>query len=94
LQLVTRVLIAKLAAVHFQEMARRRERSANARQIGADRQGTVRQEEFGNEMTLCRALAGEVKFALQVLLSDLQIAQSHADVFVPQQLHEGGKTDP
>jgi hypothetical protein len=35
-----------------------------------------------------------VKFALQVLLSDLQIAQSHADVFVPQQLHEGGKTDP
>ena len=44
-------------------------------------------------MTVRGVLAGDVKLTLQVLLSDLQIAQSHANVFVPQQLHEGGETD-
>jgi hypothetical protein len=34
-----------------------------------------------------------VELALQILLGDLEIAQGHADVFVPQELHESGKTD-
>ena len=42
---------------------------------------------------LGRVLAGQVKLALEVLLSDLQIAQGHADVVVSQQLHEGGQAD-
>jgi hypothetical protein len=42
---------------------------------------------------MCPVLAGDVKFSLQVLLSDLQIPQGHADVFVSEQLHKGGKTD-
>jgi hypothetical protein len=34
-----------------------------------------------------------VKFALEVLLEDLDIAQGHADVFVPEQLHQSRRTD-
>jgi len=34
-----------------------------------------------------------VEFALQVRLDDLDIAQGHADVFVPEQLREGRKAD-
>jgi hypothetical protein len=42
---------------------------------------------------LCRLLAGQVKFALEVLLEDLDIAQGRADVFVPEQLHQSRQTD-
>lgn len=38
-------------------------------------------------------LAGHVKFTLQIRLGHLDVTQSHADVFVPQQLHESGETD-
>jgi hypothetical protein len=38
-------------------------------------------------------LAGEVKLALQVLLSDFEIEQGHVDIFVSQQLHEGRQAD-
>lgn len=34
-----------------------------------------------------------VKLALQVLLSDFEIEQSHVDIFVSQQLHEGRQAD-
>ena len=33
------------------------------------------------------------ELALEVGLGDLHITQSHADVMVPQQLHQGGKRD-
>jgi len=35
-----------------------------------------------------------MELALQILLGDLEIAHSHGDVIVTQQLHEGWKTDP
>ena len=38
-------------------------------------------------------LASTVELALQIWLGDLEITQGHADVFVPQSLHESGKTD-
>ena len=38
-------------------------------------------------------LACAMKLALQILLGDLEVAQGHADVFVPQQLHESWEAD-
>ena len=42
---------------------------------------------------LGRVVAGQMELALQVLLSDFEIAQGHADIFVTEQLHEGGQAD-
>ena len=44
-------------------------------------------------MGLSRILAGSVELALEVQLRDLDIPQCHADIFVPQQLHQSRKTD-
>ena len=41
-----------------------------------------------------RVLTGAVKFTLQVELDDSYIAQGHADIFVPQHLHECRQADP
>jgi len=38
-------------------------------------------------------LAGEVELALKIGLGHLHIPQGHADVVVPQQLHQSRKTD-
>jgi len=40
-----------------------------------------------------RVLACAMELALQILLGDLEVAQGHADVFVPQQLHESREAD-
>ena len=48
---------------------------------------------LGNVVEMDGILASKVKFLLQVLLSDLYIAQGHADIFVPQQLHESRQAD-
>src|ERR1041385_7192571 len=91
LQLLTGFLIGKLAAIHFQKMACCRECTPYARKIGSGGKGTVRQRKFRNEVTLRCILAGDVKLSLQVLLSDLQIAQSHA-VNLPPRLRQTLKT--
>jgi hypothetical protein len=44
-------------------------------------------------MRLSRTLAGGVELSLRILLGDLHIPQSHADVFVAQQLHQSGEAD-
>jgi hypothetical protein len=44
-------------------------------------------------MRSSRLLAGLAEFALHVLLRDLHIPQSHANIFVAEQLHQGRKTD-
>ena len=44
-------------------------------------------------MTLGCVLARKVELTLQVLLSDLNITQGHADIFVAQHLLQAGKTD-
>jgi len=38
-------------------------------------------------------VAGELKITLQVLLSDLEIAQGHADISVTEQFHQGRQAD-
>ena len=70
-----------------------REGAADAWKIRRGIGGTVRQWEFGNGVALDGVLAGEVKLALQVLLSDFEIEQGHVDIFVSQQLHEGRQAD-
>jgi hypothetical protein len=50
------------------------------------------ERKFG-KVTLGGLFASAMKLALQVQLGNLDIPQSHADVFVPQQLHQGGQTD-
>ena len=41
-------------------------------------------------MRLGGMLAGGMELALQILLRDLHVAHGHADILVPQQLHESG----
>jgi hypothetical protein len=60
---------------------------------GAVRGGTLGRKQFRDEVALRGVLQGAVKLALKILLSDLDIAQSHADVFVSEQLHQCGKAD-
>src|ERR1035437_5819399 len=50
--------------------------------------------EHGHLMWLCCVVAGLAIFALQVLLGDLHISQSHLDIFVSEQLHQCWKADP
>jgi hypothetical protein len=50
--------------------------------------------ELGNEVEYDGVLAGAVKLTLQVELDDFYIAHGHADVFVPQHLHERRQADP
>src|SRR5260370_30835993 len=49
--------------------------------------------ECGQTMQMSKILTGLMEFALQVLLRDLHIQQAHGDVLVPEQLHEGRKTN-
>src|ERR1700675_961945 len=57
------------------------------------RRGGLREKQFRNGMERSGSLSSAVKFTLQVLLRDVEIEQSHVDIFVFQQLHEGGQTD-
>ena len=66
---------------------------ANGGEVNALRRGGLRQRQFGNGMERSGFLSSAVKFALQVLLRNVEIEQGHVDIFVPQQLHEGGQTD-
>ena len=85
LQCTTAFLIAQLTAIHFQKMT-------CCLQCLKDSGGTGARDVFGERkrgqpMRVRSILAGLVEFALQVQLSDLQIPQGHADVFVAKQLH-------
>src|SRR6516165_10582943 len=66
---------------------------ANGGEVNALRRGGVRQRQFRDGMERSSFLSSAVKFALQVLLRDVEIPQGHVDIFVPQQLHEGGQTN-
>jgi hypothetical protein len=35
-----------------------------------------------------------MEFALQILLGDFHLPQGHADILVPEQLHESGEANP
>jgi hypothetical protein len=92
-QLAADALISKLTAEHFQQVPYCCEGAADTGEIGDREQGDVGQCEFRHEVPLRGVLASEVKFALQVLLSDFEIEQGHVDIFVSQELHEGRKAD-
>src|SRR5580692_8389963 len=53
-----------------------------------------RERKCGQTMRMGGILAGLMEFALQILLSDLHISQSHANVFVAEQLHQGREANP
>ena len=52
------------------------------------------ERKHGQTMRMDGILAGLMEFALQILLSDLHISQSHANVFVAEQLHQGREANP
>ena len=85
------VLIGELPTVHLEKMASGRQRLANSGEVGGG--GTVGCGEYWSMVRLRRTLTSGMELALQVLLSDLHVAQSHADVFVAEQLLESRKTD-
>lgn len=85
-------LIAELTAVRFQKMTGCLQCLADA---GEASTGDVFGEcECGHPMEIGCMPTGLMEFALQVLLGDEHISQGHADVFVPEQLHESWKTNP
>ena len=79
--------------MYFQEMACCTQRLPDTIKTGAVGGGAVSRKQLRDEVTLRGVLQGEVKLALEVLLSDLDIAQSHGDSFVSEQLHQCGKAD-
>ena len=83
--------IGESASVHFKEVPGGRDCLANARRIGAG--GAVGNGQNGSLMRPSRVLASRVEFALQIVLGDLHVAHGHANIFVPQQLHQSGKAD-
>src|SRR5882762_9155044 len=64
------------------------DRVANGEQVRAKRSGGQGQWKFGNRVTQGRVVAGAMKLPLQVLLRDLNVTHSHADVIVTQHLHK------
>ena len=92
-EFATSLVIFRLETKHLEKMTGGGDGVANGGQIGAQRGCGWGERKLGYEVQLRRVQAGAVKFALQVLLSDLYITQGHADVFVSQQLHESGQAD-
>ncbi len=82
--------IDDLTPVDLQEMAGGSQSLVDSRRI---RGGGRRNCHHGKMVWLGRMLASEVELALEVHLGQLHIPQGHANVVVPQQLHQGRKTD-
>jgi len=75
-------------------MSGSRDSLANRSEIDLLRSCGGWQRELGNGVEYKRVLTGAVKFTLQVELDDFYIAHGHADVFVPEHLHERRQADP
>ena len=91
LELAAGFLIARLSAEHIEEMTGSNNGLADSGNVGPNDVGGERYG--GNLVGLGGVVAGEMELALEIGLGHLDISHSHADVAVPQQLHEGGKTD-
>ena len=91
MELAADFFIGETAPVHLQEVASSRQGLLDSGEVGAS--GAGGDGKVGQVVRVCGILPGQVKFALRVLLGDLEIAQSHADVFVPEQLHDGRQAD-
>src|ERR1700719_2534814 len=77
---MTSVVIFQLKAKHLQKVTRGGDSIANGGRVGAKRGCSLREGELGNVEKMSGILASKAKFPLQVLLSDLYIAQGHANV--------------
>jgi len=66
---------------------------ANGGEVDAGAGGSKGKWELGDGVEGNRILASAMKFALEVELDYFHIAQGHADVFVPQHLHERRQAD-
>ena len=86
-------LVGEAAPVHFTKVVCSGQCLADSVEIGAESVPGRKSGKRRQAMPLWRILMSLIELAVQVLLRDLDIPQSHADVFVPQQLHEGGKAD-
>jgi hypothetical protein len=90
LELTADFLVGEAATVHLQNVASSRDGLVDRGEVGIESRG-------GNgecrQAVQWRILTCQVEFALQVRLDDLDIAQGHADVFVPERLHESRKAD-
>jgi hypothetical protein len=85
-------LISELGLEELEQMAGGRDRLAKGSEVGfLWRSGG--DGELGNRVKGSSILTSAVKFSLQVELRHFHIAQGHADVFVPEQLHEHGETN-
>ena len=87
------VLIRKLATEHLQQMTSCRQRLSDTGQICGAGRRTAGYRKLREEMRLGSILAGKMEFALQVFLSNLQIAEGHADVFLAERLHKHGQAN-
>ena len=77
-------LVRQITAMHFQDLACCCQGPLDTLKTRAVCGGSVGLRQLRDEVALSGVLKGEVKLALEVLLSDLDIAQSHADVFVSE----------
>lgn len=84
--------VGGLTPIHFQEVAGGGKRLVDSQRVSAS--NAARKREGGQTMGSRRFLAGFVKFALQVLLGDLHIAQGHPQGRVAEQLHQCREADP
>jgi hypothetical protein len=85
--------LLQLQTKQLEEMTNGGDRVANDGEVDLLRRAGLWERKSRNEMERSGFLPSAVKFALQILLRDLDIVQGHADIFVSQQLHESGQTD-
>ena len=90
--MAARFIIAELTAIHFQKMTGGLQCLTDAREASSG--DVFGERERGHTMEMGCVLTGLMEFALQILLGDEQVAQGHANVCVPEQLHESGKANP
>src|SRR6516225_10179610 len=76
MELAADFFIGETAPVHLQEVASSRQGLLDSGEVGAS--GAGGDGKVGQVVRVCGILPGQVKFALRVLLGDLEIAQSHA----------------
>jgi hypothetical protein len=90
-QSTTGFVVAQLTAIHFQKVTSCLQHLRDAMEDSA--RGFFGESKRGQTMGIGCIPTGLVEFALQILLSDGDVAQGHADIFMAEQPHERGETD-
>lgn len=92
-KLTASCVVFELKAKHLYQVTGGGDGIVNSGGVGAKWGSSWGKKRVGKGVEMEAVLASEVKFALQVLLGNLEVPQGHGDVFVPQQLHESGQAD-